>query len=185
MDWDNIQTFLAIFRNGRLSLAARELGVSEATARRRLDDLEALGVGALFERAPGGLMPTPTALKLAQLAARMEGELLAVTDGGSGARREIAGEVRVTADELIALEILPPLFAELTQRYPNLVLARRHGRRRGSAAGRGGHRRTAVQANPEVSGGAPDSGRASGPFRPPQLCGAGRIAPMLRRSRKA
>ena len=122
MDWDNIQTFLAIFRAGRLSLAARELGVSEATARRRLDDLEALGVGPLFERASGGLTPTPTALKLAQLAGRMESELLSFTDGSTGPRREIAGEVRVTADELIALEILPPLFAELTQRYPNLVL---------------------------------------------------------------
>ncbi len=122
MDWDNIQTFLAIFRAGRLSLAARELGISEATARRRLDELEALGVGPLFERASGGLMPTPTALKLAQLAGRMESELLAVADGSAGPRREIAGEVRVTADELIALEVLPPLFSELTQRYPNLVL---------------------------------------------------------------
>ncbi len=122
MDWDNIQTFLAIFRAGRLSLAARELGVSEATARRRLDDLEALGVGPLFERTPGGLTPTPTAVKLAQLAGRMESELLEVADGSAGPRREIAGEVRVTTDELIALEILPLLFSELTQRYPNLML---------------------------------------------------------------
>lgn len=121
MDWDNIQTFLAIFRAGRLSVAARELGVSEATARRRLDDLEALGVGALFERSSSGLKPTPTALKLAQLAGRMESELLAVEAAG-GTRREIAGEVRVTADELIALEVLPPLFSELTRRHPNLVL---------------------------------------------------------------
>jgi DNA-binding transcriptional LysR family regulator len=122
MDWDNIQTFLAIFRAGRLSLAARELGVSEATARRRLDQLEAMGVGALFERAPGGLMPTPTALKLAELAGRMESELLAVAEGAAGARREIAGAVRVTADELFALDVLPPLFAELTRNHPNLVL---------------------------------------------------------------
>jgi DNA-binding transcriptional LysR family regulator len=122
MDWDNIQTFLAIFRAGRLSLAARELGVSEATARRRLDDLEALGVGPLFERATSGLTPTPTALKLAQLAGRMESELIAVTDGVSGARREIAGEVRITADELIALDLLPPLFSELSRVHPNLAL---------------------------------------------------------------
>jgi|SRR5579859_794595 len=122
MDWDNIQTFLAIFRAGRLSVAARELGVSEATARRRLDDLEGLGVGPLFERGAGGLAPTPTALKLAQLAGRMECELVAVTEGSVGPRREVAGDVRVTADELIALEILPPLFPELTLRYPNLVL---------------------------------------------------------------
>lgn len=122
MDWDNIQTFLAIFKAGRLSLAARELGVSEATARRRLDELEATGVGALFERAAGGLSPTPTAQKLAQLAGRMESELLAVTDAAAGGRREVSGEVRVTADELIALETLPPLFSELTRRHPNLVL---------------------------------------------------------------
>jgi DNA-binding transcriptional LysR family regulator len=122
MDWDNIQTFLAVFRAGRLSLAARELGVSEATARRRLDDLEALGVGALFERAAVGLTPTPTAVKLAQLASRMESELLSVADRAGGARREVVGEVRVTADELMALEVLPPLFADLARRHPNLVL---------------------------------------------------------------
>jgi DNA-binding transcriptional LysR family regulator len=122
MDWDNIQTFLAVFRTGRLSLAARELGVSEATARRRLDELEALGVGALFERAPGGLAPTATARKLAQLAERIDGELQAVSDGAAGARREIAGQVRITADEVIAVGVLPPLFAELAQRYPNLSL---------------------------------------------------------------
>jgi DNA-binding transcriptional LysR family regulator len=122
MDWDNIQTFLAVFRAGRLSLAARDLGVSEATARRRLDELEALGVGGLFERTPGGLNPTPTARKLAELAGRMESELLAVFDGAAGARREIAGQVRVTADEVIALGVLPPLFSELSQRHPNLLL---------------------------------------------------------------
>jgi DNA-binding transcriptional LysR family regulator len=122
MDWDNIQTFLAVFRAGRLSLAARELGVSEATARRRLDDLEALGVGPLFERTSGGLSPTTTATKLAQLAGRMESELLAVAHGGTGARREIVGEVRVTADELIALEVLPPLFSDLSRLHPHLVL---------------------------------------------------------------
>jgi DNA-binding transcriptional LysR family regulator len=122
MDWDNIQTFLAVFRAGRLSAAARDLGVSEATARRRLDELEALGVGVLFERAPGGLAPTATAKKLAQLAGRMESELRAVSDGAAGARREIAGEVRVTADEAIALGVLPPLFSELAQRYPNLLV---------------------------------------------------------------
>lgn len=122
MDWDNIQTFLAVFRTGRLSLAARELGVSEATARRRLDDLESLGVGTLFERASGGLAPTPTAVKLAQLASRMESELCALTEGVGGARREVAGEVRITVDELLALEVLPPLFSDLTQRHPNLVL---------------------------------------------------------------
>jgi DNA-binding transcriptional LysR family regulator len=122
MDWDSIQTFLAVFRAGRLSLAARDLGVSEATARRRLDELEALGVGALFQRAPGGLAPTATAKKLAQLAGRMEAELQAVSDGAAGARREIAGQVRVTADEVIALGVLPPLFGELAQRHPNLLV---------------------------------------------------------------
>lgn len=120
MDWDNIQAFLAIFRSGKLAVASRDLGVSEATVRHRLDAVEALGVGPLFERVGGRLTPTSTALKLAQLAERMESDLSSIAVAGP--RREVAGDVRVTADELIAVNVLLPLFAILMRRHPNLRL---------------------------------------------------------------
>jgi len=45
MDWDGLQVFLAVARSGRVSAAARRLGVEHTTVARRIAALEkTLGV---------------------------------------------------------------------------------------------------------------------------------------------
>ena len=72
MDWDNLQVFLTIARTGRISAAARRLGVEHTTVSRRLDTLETeLGV-PLFYRTTTGYLPTAHAKNMMANAETME-----------------------------------------------------------------------------------------------------------------
>ena len=68
MDWDDLRYFLAAYRRGSLSAAARELGCEYTTVGRRVAALEAALGTTLFTRAPEGLKPTPAATELVPLA---------------------------------------------------------------------------------------------------------------------
>jgi DNA-binding transcriptional LysR family regulator len=121
-DWEQHRAFLAVLREGSLSGAARALDIAQPTVRRRIADLEnRLGI-ALFTRAPDGLVPTDAALRLREHAEAME---LAAAAFARGATHSdgIAGIVRVSASDIIAIEVLPPIFAELRRRHPALVIA--------------------------------------------------------------
>lgn len=123
MDWDGAQAFLAVLREGSLSGGARALGLAQPTVRHRIDALErALGV-ALFTRSPGGLAPTDTALALAGQVEAMAHAADAMARLASGAVDRVAGTVRLSASEVIAVEVLPSLVARLRVRHPDLVLA--------------------------------------------------------------
>ena len=121
-DWERHRAFLAVLREGSLSGGARRLGLAQPTVRRRIADLEqGLGV-ALFTRAPDGLVPTDAALALRQHAEAMEIAAAAFARGATQGS-EVSGLVRVSASEVIAVEVLPPILAGLRRRYPRLVVA--------------------------------------------------------------
>ncbi|QDZ06182.1 LysR family transcriptional regulator [Sphingomonas panacisoli] len=121
-DWERHRAFLAVLREGSLSGAARRLGLAQPTVRGRIADLEAgLGV-ALFTRAPDGLVPTDAALSLRQHAEAMEIAAAAFARGATQGA-EVAGPVRVSASDVIAVEVLPPILAALRRRHPRLVVA--------------------------------------------------------------
>jgi DNA-binding transcriptional LysR family regulator len=121
-DWERHRAFLAVLSEGSLSGAARALGVAQPTVRRRIADLEAsLGV-VLFTRTPAGLDPTETAHALAGHAEAMAHAAAAFARTASAEAGEIAGIVRVTASDVIAIEVLPPMLAALQARYPGLVI---------------------------------------------------------------
>jgi DNA-binding transcriptional LysR family regulator len=106
-DWERYRVFLAVLRTGSLSGAARALDIAQPTARSRIAELErTLGI-TLFTRAPDGLVPTDPALGLRQHAEAME----------------LAGLVRVSASEVVAVEVLPPTIAALRARHPRLTIA--------------------------------------------------------------
>lgn len=121
-DWERHRAFLAVLNEGSLSGAARALGIAQPTVRRRIADLEAsLGV-VLFTRTPAGLDPTETAHALAGHAEAMAHAAAAFARTASAEAGEIAGVVRVTASEVIALEVLPPILATLQASHPRLVI---------------------------------------------------------------
>lgn len=121
-DWECHRAFLAVLREGSLSGAARALLIAQPTVRRRIAELERqLGI-ALFTRAPDGLVPTDAALGLREHAEAMEIAAAAFARGATQGS-DVSGLVRVTASDVIAVEVLPPMIAALRRRYPKLVVA--------------------------------------------------------------
>ncbi|NUP09297.1 MAG: LysR family transcriptional regulator [Polyangiaceae bacterium] len=121
-DWSLYRSFVAVLREGSLSGAARALGLSQPTLGRHIAELEdELGL-ALFTRSPDGLEPTIAAVALRPQAEALSSAADALFRAASGPLTENAGAVRVTASEIFAAEILPPILARLQEHHPGIVV---------------------------------------------------------------
>ncbi len=120
--WDLYRTFLGVLEHGSLSAAARELGLTQPTAGRHIDALEAALGTELFTRAQTGLLPTDLARDLQPYAAALASNSAALMRAAVGRRGEVAGTVRISASEVVAIEVLPPILAALQDQYPELQL---------------------------------------------------------------
>ena len=121
VDWERQRAFLAVIDTGSLSAAARQLGAAQPTVRRRIEDLEAqLGV-ALFTRSPSGLTPTALGRDLAQHARAMAIAAASLARAASAEAEAASGVVRITASEVVGMEVLPPILAQLREVHPGLV----------------------------------------------------------------
>ncbi len=119
-NWDLLQSFLAVARTGRLTAAARRLGVDHSTLSRRLAVLEeALGAN-LFNRALSGYSLTPQGEDLLARAEAMESTALAIqSDVGQG-RSQVSGTVRIGTPDGFGTAFLAPVIHELTAVQPAL-----------------------------------------------------------------
>jgi DNA-binding transcriptional LysR family regulator len=121
-DWDLYRTFLAVMSEGSLSGAARALALTQPTVARHLDALEdTLGL-ELFIRTQRGLSPTAAALELQPFAETMASAAAAMQRAASGPLTEAKGTVRISASEVIAVEVLPPILAGLRRTHPGIVI---------------------------------------------------------------
>lgn len=119
-DWSLVRSFLAALDQGSLLGAARVLRASQPTVGRHIAALESqLGV-VLFERTGRGLVPTSTALQLAEAARGMETGALQLARTVSGAQTRGTGTVRITASVPVAVQLMPPVLARLRQALPGL-----------------------------------------------------------------
>ncbi len=121
LPWELLHTLLGVLREGSLSGAARQLGLTQPTVGRHIAALEAALGQVLFTRSPTGLLPTEAALALRGHAEQMETAAAALQRAATRGA-EAAGTVRVTASEVIGVEVLPPLIAALRERHPGLVV---------------------------------------------------------------
>lgn len=121
-DWRLVRSFLAALDQGSLLGAARLLRASQPTVGRHIAELESqLGV-LLFERTGRGLVPTATALKLADAARGMEAGALQLAQTLSGAQTQTSGTVRITASVPVAVQLMPPLLAAMRQTLPDIQI---------------------------------------------------------------
>lgn len=118
--WELYRSYLGVLEEGSLSGAARAMGIAQPTVGRHIDALEkALGV-ALFTRSQTGLLPTDAARALHPFAQAMHSSAAALKRAAESQGSGIKGTVRITASEVVGVEVLPPILAQLQTRYPEL-----------------------------------------------------------------
>lgn len=122
LSWDFYRTFLAVLREGSLSAAARELGLTQPTVGRHVDAMEAALGYPLFVRSPHGLLPTDAALALRPYAETLSATSAALLRAASSQHDAVSGTVRISASEVIGIEVLPPILAKLHEAYPELMI---------------------------------------------------------------
>jgi DNA-binding transcriptional LysR family regulator len=121
-DWNLYRTLLAVIEEGSLSGAARRLGLTQPTVARQVDALERALDAELFSRSQRGLSPTETALALRPYAETLASTAAALLREASAAEGDVRGAVRISASEVIGVEVLPPILARLRRRHPGLVI---------------------------------------------------------------
>lgn len=121
MDWEDARYFLAVARSGSLSGAARALGCSHSTVRRRLNGLEEALGATLFVSSAEGLALTDAAREAVTLAESLESVALEL-------ERRLAGEGRVDAGRLVVSTVdvladaIAPSIAQFRASYPGVEL---------------------------------------------------------------
>lgn len=121
-DWSLVPSFLAVLDAGSLMGAARALNAQQPTLSRHIAALESqLGV-ALFERTGRGVQPTAAALQLADAARQMADGADRLGQQLQRRSRSMQGTVRLSASQVPAATLLPPLLVELQAQEPGLQI---------------------------------------------------------------
>ena len=120
--WELYRSFLGVLDHGSLSGAARALGVAQPTVGRHVAALEkSLGL-SLFTRSQTGFMPTEAAQSLRMYAESMRSTVAALERAAASQGSGVSGSVRVTASDVVGVEILPPIVARLRDQHPGLAV---------------------------------------------------------------
>ncbi len=124
--WPWLRSFVAVVESGSLTAAAARLRSTQPTVGRHIRALERQLGETLFDRRPGGLVPTARATGLYERAAAAEqavtGLAQSLQSGAAGSERsaQLVGVVRVTTSVIFAVELLPSLLAPLLEQHAQL-----------------------------------------------------------------
>lgn len=120
--WDDFRLIRAIAEKRALPAAAVALGLNHSTVFRRLGQIEdALGL-KLFERHRSGYVTTPAGDEMAELAERVDQDITAFARRLAGQEIKPAGELRVTTNDTLLVDLLTPLLAGFLGRCPEIRL---------------------------------------------------------------
>ena len=122
VDWDGLRVFLAVARAGRISVAARKLGVEHTTVSRRLAALEAAIGAPLFHRTAAGYLPTPLGQEILPTAESIERSAEGIGVRARESAGRISGRVRLAVAPEFASHWLVPHLPAFRARHPELDL---------------------------------------------------------------
>ena len=122
MDWDDLKVFLALSRKGSARGAAQELGVSNSTITRRLDDMEHKLQAHLFDRTPDGYRMTVSGEQVLPTAEHVEELVMAVERKITGGDQELQGRIRLALPPAGNLGFLVARLARFSEQYPGIDL---------------------------------------------------------------
>ncbi len=123
LDWNQLKAFLETAETGSLSAAARRLGLTQPTLSRQVAAIEQRMGVTLFERVGKRMALTHTGLDLLEHARAMgtAAEALAMT--ATGRSQAVAGVVSISATDVMATHLLPPLVRRLRDQEPGIAIA--------------------------------------------------------------
>ena len=122
LDWNQLRAFLETAETGSLSAAARKLGLTQPTLSRQVAAIEhSMGV-TLFERVGKTMALTPTGLDLLEHARAMGTAVEALSLAATGRSEAVGGVVSVSATEIVAACLLPPLVRRLREKAPGIAI---------------------------------------------------------------
>ena len=122
LDWNQLKAFLETAETGSLSAAARKLGLTQPTLSRQVAAIEqSMGV-TLFERVGKSMVLTPTGLDLLEHARAMGAAAEALSLAASGSSQAVRGVVSVSATDVVATTLLPPMVKKLHDQEPGITI---------------------------------------------------------------
>lgn len=119
-DWNRARAFLVTAEEGSLSAAARALGMTQPTLGRQVSALEQELDVVLFERVGRGLSLTPSGLELMEHVRSMGEAANKISLTANGQSKNIEGNICISASEVYAYYLLPPIIAKLRNKYPGI-----------------------------------------------------------------
>jgi DNA-binding transcriptional LysR family regulator len=121
-DWSLWRSFAAVVETGSLSAAARQLGLTQPTMGRHIEELERVLGTRLFDRTAQGLKSTDAALRLYEPVAGAKRALAEASMVAEGANAALEGTIRLTSSTVMCHYVLPPLLRELRRAFPQIAI---------------------------------------------------------------
>ena len=119
-DWNHARAFLVTALEGSLSAAARKLEQTQPTLSRQVIALERQLSVTLFERVGKRLVLTETGVELLEHVRAMGEAAGLVALAATGRSQAIVGQVRISASEIVAAYLLPPIVERIRRVHPEI-----------------------------------------------------------------
>lgn len=121
-DWNDLQIFLALEREGTARAAAARLKVSHSTISRRIEALESRFDTKLFDRTPEGFVVNAAGAQILARAQQIEAEMLELERSVVGTDIRLQGDICLTAPPPVAEYLLLPILANFQREYPLITI---------------------------------------------------------------
>lgn len=121
-DWNDLQSFLAVVRTGRLTVAAAQLGIDHSTLSRRITALGTALKVRLFDRLPSGYVLTEAGQGLVGEADKIEIVALRISSDLEDAKTAMTGPVRFATPEGFGTYFVAHHLYALSVQHPSLTL---------------------------------------------------------------
>lgn len=121
-DWNLIKAFLQVAESGSLSSAAVLLGLSQPTVSRQISQLEVESGLNLFKRTSQGLLLTESGEDLVETARKAQSSINGFQRKLLGQTENLAGDVRISVNDVVGTFMLPPALAAFRLLYPQIQI---------------------------------------------------------------
>jgi molybdate transport repressor ModE-like protein len=119
---DLLRLFVAIAETGKISDAARAMGISQPTASRLLKRLEQIFSSQFVQRTASGVTMTRSGADFLHSARQLLQQWDSLSDATTSRQRMLSGHIRVAASAPVGQGFLATIMAKFIRRHPNVTI---------------------------------------------------------------